>query len=78
MLLDQFLKSRKHLVGVVDEFGVFSGIVTLEDVVESVLGREIMDETDKHADLRRVARAQARRQGLPVEPKPDDTAKDIE
>ncbi len=78
LLLDQFLKSRKHLVGVVDEFGVFSGIVTLEDVVESVLGREIMDETDKHADLRRVARAQARRQGLPVEPKPDDTAKDIE
>jgi CBS domain containing-hemolysin-like protein len=72
VLLDKFLKSRKHIFAVIDEFGVFSGVVTLEDVLESVLGKEIMDETDKHADLRRVARDQALRQGLPVSPEPED------
>ena len=77
-LLDQFLQSREHLAGVVDEFGGFSGIVTLEDVVESILGREIMDESDKHADLRHVARDQARRQGLPVDSDPEDDQKPAE
>jgi CBS domain containing-hemolysin-like protein len=56
VLLRDFLTSRRHLVGVVDEYGSVVGIVTLEDILESVLGQEIMDEVDKTADLQQLAK----------------------
>ncbi len=49
------IQSRHHLLRVVDEFGGTSGVVSLEDCVETILGQEIMDETDSAADLRAVA-----------------------
>lgn len=55
-LLQRFLKEREHLAVALDEFGGFSGVVTLEDVVETLIGTEIMDETDDVADLRAEAR----------------------
>jgi CBS domain containing-hemolysin-like protein len=55
-LLDEFLKSRRHLFCVKDEHGHFTGVVTLEDVLECLLGREIVDETDLHEDMQEVAR----------------------
>jgi CBS domain containing-hemolysin-like protein len=55
-LLGEFLKHRAHMVGVVDEYGSVVGIVTLEDVMESLIGKEIMDETDTVTDLQVVAR----------------------
>ncbi len=55
-LLGEFLKRRAHLLGVVDEYGGIEGVVTLEDVIESLIGEEILDETDVDADLRQVAR----------------------
>ena len=58
-LLRTFLKRRQHLVAVIDEFGGISGIVTLEDVLEELIGREIVDESDQVTDLR--AYAQRRR-----------------
>ena len=58
-LLRTFLKRRQHLVAVIDEFGGVSGIVTLEDVLEELIGREIVDESDQVTDLR--AYAQRRR-----------------
>lgn len=61
MLLQRFIEERTHLFAVVDEFGGMAGVVTLEDVVESLIGREIVDEVDKFADWREVARRRAAR-----------------
>lgn len=52
-----FLTEKEHLAIVVDEHGGVSGLVTLEDVVETVLGVEITDEFDDVADLRQLAQA---------------------
>ena len=57
-LLRTFLEQRQHLMVVTDEYGSVSGIVTLEDVLEEILGREIVDEFDRVADLRAFARQQ--------------------
>ena len=54
-LLRTFLELRQHLVAVIDEFGGFAGIVTLEDVLEELIGREIVDESDQVTDLRAYA-----------------------
>jgi len=54
-LLRTFLERRQHLVAVIDEFGGFAGIVTLEDVLEELIGREIVDESDQITDLRAYA-----------------------
>jgi CBS domain containing-hemolysin-like protein len=55
-LLDRFLKQRAHLFLVEDEFGQTAGIVTLEDAIETLLGREILDESDTVADMQELAR----------------------
>ena len=53
--LDQFIKRREHIFLVVDEYGITTGIVTLEDAIETVLGVEIVDELDSVEDLRKLA-----------------------
>jgi len=45
---------------VIDEYGGLNGVVTLEDVLEELIGREIVDETDMVADLRELARRRRR------------------
>jgi CBS domain containing-hemolysin-like protein len=55
-LLKKFLNSRTHLFAVLDEFGGLAGVVSLEDVLEEILGREIVDESDSATDLQAVAR----------------------
>ena len=57
-LLRTFLEQRQHLMVVTDEYGSISGLVTLEDVLEEILGHEIVDEFDQIADLRAFARQQ--------------------
>jgi len=56
MLLDSFLKERQHIALIVDEYGRAKGIVTLEDLVETLLGVEIMDEMDHVENMRVLAR----------------------
>jgi CBS domain containing-hemolysin-like protein len=55
-LLDLFIKRREHMFLVEDEYGQTEGIVTLEDAVETLLGREIMDESDTVEDMQELAR----------------------
>lgn len=56
-LLDLFLKRKEHLFLVEDEYGQTAGVVTLEDAVETLLGREIMDESDEVEDMQQLARS---------------------
>ena len=56
-LLDLFIKRREHLFLVEDSYGQTAGVVTLEDAIETLLGREIMDESDKVADMQQLARS---------------------
>ena len=58
-LLDKFIKERKHMVCVVNEYGGFEGVVTLEDVLEALLGTQIVDEFDLHPDMQQFARQRA-------------------
>ena len=60
VLLKSFLKRRTHLFGVSDEYGDITGIVTLEDVIESMLGEEIVDEVDSAVDMQEVAQRRKR------------------
>ena len=55
-LFEKFIAKREHIALVVDEYGTTSGLVTMEDVIETLLGLEIMDESDNVADLQHLAR----------------------
>ncbi len=59
-LLDMFIKHRLHLFLVEDEFGQTAGVVTLEDAIETLLGREILDERDTVEDMQALARGKYR------------------
>ncbi|MFO7903854.1 MAG: CNNM domain-containing protein [Pirellulaceae bacterium] len=55
-VLEDLLDHRAHIMLVVDDFGSMRGIVTLEDVVETLIGMEIVDEADQIDNMRRLAR----------------------
>lgn len=69
---DRLLDEREHIALVTDKFGGMEGIVTLEDVVETLLGFEIVDEQDTDIDMQTLARKRwqqrADRKGLAAEP----------
>lgn len=73
-LFRRMLRDRHHLHLVHDEFGTTVGLVTLEDVLETVLGAEIVDEKDKVADMQLLARKlwqeRAARMGIEFEERP--------
>lgn len=53
--LEFFVKEKSHLALATDEYGVVTGLVTLEDAIETLLGVEIMDEYDNIEDMRKYA-----------------------
>lgn len=58
--LEKFLMEKEHIAVVINEYGTFEGVVTLEDVIETLLGEEILDEEDSIADLQELARRKNR------------------
>lgn len=56
MVLVDFFERRQHLFVVVDEYGSVTGVISMEDIIEEIVGREIIDESDKAEDLRELAR----------------------
>jgi CBS domain containing-hemolysin-like protein len=60
--LQVFLKTHQQLLVVVDEFGATAGVVTMEDVMEHLLGREIFEKDDVAVDMRELARAKLQKQ----------------
>lgn len=54
-VLDFFIKDKEHIALAVDEYGIITGLVSLEDAVETLLGVEIVDELDSVEDLRKYA-----------------------
>jgi CBS domain containing-hemolysin-like protein len=58
-VLELFLEERQQFALVQDEFGGTAGVVTMEDVLETLLGEEIVDELDEVDDMRELAREQA-------------------
>jgi CBS domain containing-hemolysin-like protein len=57
-----FLKTKHHLYVVVNEFEEMSGIITIEDVLEQILGKPLVDEFDKYDDMRAVASSLAEKE----------------
>ncbi|MGF1557246.1 CNNM domain-containing protein [Paucihalobacter sp.] len=55
-LFEKLISGKNHMALVVDEYGSINGIVTMEDVIETLLGLEIMDESDNISDLQSLAR----------------------
>ena len=60
-LFDMFIRMKMHLFIVQDEYGQTSGVVTLEDALETMLGIEIVDEMDQVTDMQEFAKDESRR-----------------
>jgi len=56
VLFQKLLQQSSHIAAVVNEYGEFQGLVTQEDIIETLLGQEIVDETDRTVDMQSLAR----------------------
>ncbi|MCY2686599.1 CNNM domain-containing protein [Salinimicrobium sp. TH3] len=76
-LFERFIRERTHLAMVVDHYGNTIGLVTMEDIIETLMGLEIMDESDSVEDMQVLARQnwekRAKRLGLLKQDQPKDT-----
>jgi len=76
---EQFIHNNEHIAAVFDEYNGFSGILTMEDIIETLLGVEIMDEYDSTEDLQLLARKnwekRAKKLGIITEDDDNDVSK---
>lgn len=79
-LFETFINQRTHIALVVDDFGNTIGIVTMEDIIETLLGLEIMDESDAIEDMQVAARKnwerRAKRMGIQLQNPEDEPSED--
>jgi magnesium and cobalt exporter, CNNM family len=55
-ILIEFFDRHQHLFVVVDEYGAVTGVISMEDIIEEIVGREILDESDRTTNMRELAR----------------------
>lgn len=55
-IFDAMLKQKSQIALIIDEYGCFQGILTLEDIIETIFGLEIIDESDEFVDMQQYAR----------------------
>ena len=81
-LFEIFVQKRAHISMIVDEYGNVTGIVTMEDIIETLLGLEIMDESDSVEDMQMLARKnwerRAKRLGLIQRKQDQETEESLE
>lgn len=81
VVLDELVESKEHFALVTDRYGGVAGLVTMEDIMETLLGREIMDEFDGIEDMQEYARNQwrsrAKKLGLIIEDNKQDQSENI-
>lgn len=77
-VLHAFIKTKHHLFIVVNSFEEYVGIVTIEDVLEQVIGHKIEDEFDKYDDMRAVAQHNAREEHESHKPVPETVTEVVE
>ena len=56
IIFDSMLKQKSQIAQIIDEYGMFVGILTLEDIIETIFGLEIIDENDTVIDMQQYAR----------------------
>lgn len=79
---ERLMKKQEHIAVVVDEYGGFAGVVSMEDLVETLLGMEIIDEVDTIEDMQKMARKKwverAERLGIVDEPNESSSESDVQ
>jgi CBS domain containing-hemolysin-like protein len=61
--LQQFLRTHQQIAVVVDEFGATTGVLSMEDIIEHILGKEIFEKDDVAVDMRELARSRTQKLG---------------
>lgn len=74
--MKELVSNNDHMALVVNEYGTMRGIITLEDILETLIGQEIVDEDDRHIDMQQLAdrlwKARAKKYGIETEPADDE------
>ena len=69
--MKEMLPNKTHITLIVNEYGTVRGILTLEDILETLIGHEIVDESDKDIDMQKLAKrlwkAKAKKYGIELE-----------
>lgn len=75
---ERLMKKQEHIAMVVDEYGGFAGVVTMEDLVETLLGMEIIDEVDTIEDMQKMARKKWMERAQRLGIVPEDSGEELE